>query len=91
MNTRADAPVEVSADNRHKLTVVPDLRVAVKVGAYSMSNEIRTHMEAIGVGDFTASRTNNISWHIRNIECDCMLCRYFTWVYIYCVYAHVFT
>lgn len=37
----------------------------MKVGAYSMSNEIRTHLEATGLRYFTASRAKNISWHIR--------------------------
>lgn len=34
--------------------MVPDLRMAMKVGAYSMSNEIRAHLEATGPGYFTA-------------------------------------
>ena len=42
---------------RLKPTVVPDLRVAVKVGSYSVSDEIRAHLEATGMGYFTANRT----------------------------------
>ena len=46
-----------SSDNGPKLTMVPDLRMAMEVGAYSMSNEIWTHLEASGTGYFTASNT----------------------------------
>lgn len=42
-------------DYRPKLTVVPNLRMAMKMGAYSMPNEIRTHLEATGMGYFTVS------------------------------------
>lgn len=81
MHTRAGAP-----DCRPKLTMVPDLRMAMKVGTYSMSNEIRTHLEATGVGDFTARRTKDISWHIRNSKCDFMVGMYFVGMYFTCVY-----
>lgn len=49
------------SDHRPKLTMVPDFRMAMKVGAYSMSNEIRAHLEATGMGYFTAIGTKNIS------------------------------
>lgn len=49
-----------SFEHRHKPTVVPDLRVAVKVGAYSVSNEIRAHFEATGMGYFTEQDTKDI-------------------------------
>lgn len=35
--------------SRAEPTVVPDLWMTVKVGAYSMSNKIRTHLEATGL------------------------------------------
>lgn len=38
---------------RREPTVVPDLRMAVKVGADSMSNKIGTHLEATGLCYFT--------------------------------------
>lgn len=44
-------------DYRLKLTVVPNLRMAMKMGAYSMPNKIRTHLEATGMGYFTANST----------------------------------
>lgn len=44
-------------DYRPKLTVVPNLRMAMKMGAYSMPNEIRTHLEATGTGYFTVNST----------------------------------
>lgn len=43
-----------------RLTMVPDLRMAMKVGADSMSNEIRAHLEATSLGYFTASSAKNI-------------------------------
>lgn len=68
--------------HRPKLTMVPDLRMAMKVGAYSMSNEIRTHLEATGLRYFTASSAKNISWHIRKKnECD------YTYVLIVCIFC----
>jgi hypothetical protein len=33
--------------------MVPDLRMAMEVGAYAMPNEVGTHMETIGLGYFT--------------------------------------
>lgn len=54
-----------SSEHRHKPTVVPDLRVAVKVGAYSVSNEIRAYFEATGMGYFTANRTQKILFRKR--------------------------
>lgn len=44
-------------DYRLKLTVVPNLRMAMKMGAYPMPNEIRTHLEATGMGYFTVNST----------------------------------
>lgn len=44
-------------------TMVPDLRMAVKVGANSMSNEIRTHLETTSVSYFTGGVQGNISRH----------------------------
>lgn len=41
--------------------MVPDLRMAVKVGADSMSNEIRTHLETTSVSYFTDGTQGNIS------------------------------
>ncbi len=67
--------------------MVPDLRVAVKAGAYSMSNEIRTHLEATGMGYFTVSSTKNISWHIGKNKCDYMACMYFTCVFTVCIFC----
>lgn len=52
-----------------RLTMVPDLRMAVKLGAYSMSNEIRAHLEATGPGYFTAGSAQNIGWHVREGMC----------------------
>lgn len=40
--------------------MVPDLRMTMKVGAYSMSDEIRTHLEATGTGYLTGSSTQKI-------------------------------
>lgn len=45
------------AETLPHLTMVPDLRMAMKVGADSVSNEIWTHLEAIGMCYFTASST----------------------------------
>lgn len=45
------------AETLPHLTMVPDLRMAMKVGADSVSNEIWTHLEAIGMRYFTASST----------------------------------
>lgn len=43
--------------------MVPDLRMAVKVGADSMSNEIRTHLETTSVSYFTDGAQGNIRRH----------------------------
>lgn len=37
--------------------MVPDLRMAMEVGTYTMSNEIRTYLEATGVGYLTGGGT----------------------------------
>lgn len=39
--------------------MVPDLRVAMEVGAYSVSNKIRTDLEAISLSYFTANSVQN--------------------------------
>ncbi len=65
------------SDHRLTLTMVPDLRIAVKVGAYSMSDEIRTDLEATCMSNFTASSAKKyICWHIIENLFDSMIHRY---------------
>lgn len=46
----------------HYHTMVPDLRVTMKVGADSMTDEVRTHLETTSLGYFAASRRQKNDW-----------------------------